>query len=58
MPKQMRDHFGLGAGSEVEFVAADAGVLTRPVARMGALRVDRVLRGARVIVPRVAGVTS
>jgi AbrB family looped-hinge helix DNA binding protein len=31
IPQELREHLGLGAGTEVEVIAADDGALVRPV---------------------------
>jgi AbrB family looped-hinge helix DNA binding protein len=44
IPQELRERFGLGAGTEVEVVAADGGALVRPVAGVsrGAELVNRL----------------
>jgi AbrB family looped-hinge helix DNA binding protein len=62
IPQELRERFGLGAGTEVEVVAADDGALVRPLKRRsrgealvaalrdradGGLGADEVLRMTR-----------
>jgi antitoxin PrlF len=35
IPQELRERFGLGAGTEVEVVAADGGALIRPTPAVG-----------------------